>query len=936
MFLSERMAATRARLASFNAGLPQFRLGIAATLSIAFLAVAGLAAAANLISERGLRIIQTVNTSPAPPTIVRRPTQAPVEEAPEIPVPRFVSAEPVLAAAARFEQAAQSRSITQSEGADIEVQNATFELQRATNELLSNVADRTEPRDRRKVNAGREEYEKTGAGLIRTADAQRSTLAEYSARYESMHARARATMEGAWKVFGRVVARQALVTLSTQIEDMGRRSAALTGRNGDMATVAASVAGSERAIAATLADNERSLVGSQGKEWVAAMNEDLAWLAASREKVLQMEQELGATRDRLMELRGSLETRSRSIAKLPAQSGSKVKAAAAAATSTSAATVAAADTPTVAVRSQRGHHSPRFGRPAVVATGIDPGESARKSVIAWISAAVLLLLVFISVATVRSVVGPVRRLVRATTRLAQGDLEARVTSGGIKELDTLAVAFNDMAGKLSDAERITRDYQAELEAKVAERTEQLKLLASVDPLTALPNRRELFVLLDEALVQAKAKDACVGVFFLDVDNFKNINDGLGHAFGDQVLRATALRLQQAAAKFGFAARLGGDEFTLVMTEARTIDEVRDVGLQLVKAFTQPLTVDTRELVLSVSIGASVFPLHERTSDALLRAADAALFRAKALGRSQLTMYSPELLTTAAAKFAIEQGLRRALDKGEFELVFQPELNLASMQVELVEALIRWRQPDGRLASPGEFLAVAEESGLIMEMSDWVLRTAISAAARWHHGSWPDARIAINVSSRQLIDATFVERVQNLLKEYRLPPRCIEIELTESVLQTGPATLAALRQIRSCGIAIALDDFGTGYSSLASLQQLPLTRIKLDRSLLEDIDTSPRSLSIARSIMSLCRSLGLEITAEGIERAEQLSLLLADGAMFVQGYLLSRPIAEGEVIPSLAAVAERSRSLLLPSATAAATHEKVAGDTGRVIAFQRQG
>jgi len=261
---------------------------------------------------------------------------------------------------------------------------------------------------------------------------------------------------------------------------------------------------------------------------------------------------------------------------------------------------------------------------------------------------------------------------------------------------------------------------------------------------------------------------------------------------------------------------------------------------------------------------------------------------------------------------VEQGLLRALEKGDFELVFQPEFNLESLNVELVEALIRWRQPDGKLASPGDFLAVAEESGLIMDISDWVLRSAIETAARWHHGSWPHACVAVNVSSRQLIDSHFVERVKTLLAEYRLPPRCIEIELTETVLQTGSVTLEALRQLRAHGIAIALDDFGTGYSSLSSLQQLPLTRIKLDRSLVNDIDTSARSLAIARSIISLARSLGLQITAEGIERPEQLALLLREGTMCVQGFLFSRPLAQGDLIAALSTVEQRSRALLSPT------------------------
>jgi EAL domain-containing protein (putative c-di-GMP-specific phosphodiesterase class I) len=208
-----------------------------------------------------------------------------------------------------------------------------------------------------------------------------------------------------------------------------------------------------------------------------------------------------------------------------------------------------------------------------------------------------------------------------------------------------------------------------------------------------------------------------------------------------------------------------------------------------------------------------------------------------------------------------------MEREEFELVFQPEVDAVTLTTGLVEALLRWRLPDGRLASPAEFLTVAEESGLIMEISDWTLRSAIKAASQWHHGPWPQARVAINLSSRQLLDSRFVDRVMDLLREYRLPPQCIEIELTENVLQTGTATIEVLRCLRANGLAIALDDFGTGYSSLASLEQLPLTRVKLDRTLIASIHTSARSAAIARAIVGLCHSLGLAVTAEGIEWRE---------------------------------------------------------------------
>ena len=365
-----------------------------------------------------------------------------------------------------------------------------------------------------------------------------------------------------------------------------------------------------------------------------------------------------------------------------------------------------------------------------------------------------------------------------------------------------------------------------------------------------------------------------------------------------MLIAIARRLESIAQEHGFAARLGGDEFTLVQQGAADADGILAFGTRIVRAFDTPLQVDEREVIVSVSVGASVFPDHERDAEALLRAADAALFHAKELGRSRLATFTPELLTTASAKFAIEQKLRRAIQGDEFELFYQPLLDIETLEVTVVEALIRWRMPDGSYRSPDEFLAVAEESGLVVEISDWVLRTAIRTAARWHRGAWPKARVAINVSPRHFLDYRFVSRLEALLREFELPAHCLEIELTETVLQTGTHTIKTLDQLRAIGVSIALDDFGTGYSSLASLQRLPLTRVKLDRSLIAGIDDNERSASIVRATIALCRGLGLDVTAEGVERVEQFAMLLPHRAISLQGYLFSRPVSEHGLLPLL--------------------------------------
>jgi len=255
-------------------------------------------------------------------------------------------------------------------------------------------------------------------------------------------------------------------------------------------------------------------------------------------------------------------------------------------------------------------------------------------------------------------------------------------------------------------------------------------------------------------------------------------------------------------------------------------------------------------------------------------------------------------------------LRRALEHGDFELVYQPEVGVAGFDMGLVEALLRWRMPDGRLAKPGEFLTVAEQSGLIVEINDWVLKTAVRAAAEWHHGEWPQARVAINIAPRQLLDERFTEQLLELLTEHSLPARCIELELTESVLQTGSNTVAALRNLRSHGFGIALDDFGTGYSSLTSLEQLPLSRIKLDRSLIVNVESNPRAAAIATAILGLCAGLELEVTVEGVERVQQFAWLLDQRGVYLQGYLISEPVPAQEIPRLQYSLAQKMEDLLL--------------------------
>ncbi|MGH8298371.1 MAG: putative bifunctional diguanylate cyclase/phosphodiesterase [Steroidobacteraceae bacterium] len=524
-------------------------------------------------------------------------------------------------------------------------------------------------------------------------------------------------------------------------------------------------------------------------------------------------------------------------------------------------------------------------------------------------AATLAVMAIVSALLVLSISLPVRRLTAATRLLASGDRTARAPRGGSAEVDELAASFNTMADQISRAEAELRAHQAELERHVAERTRQLHHLAHHDPLTQLPNRRQLAGRLAGALARARQTGRRVALLFVDVDNFKSVNDTLGHNFGDQVLRGIAERLQAAAGANSLVARLGGDEFTLLIEELRTVEEVERRAAALVATLQQPLTIEGRALATTASVGASLFPDHADDPEGLLRAADVALFRAKELGRNRFALYRAALYDAAAERFRLEQSLRQAVEAEELLLMFQPEVALVGCEVTVLEALLRWRKPGGRIATATEFIHIAEKSGLIHELTGWVLRSATSTAAAWRAAGWQDARVAINVSPPQFFESDFVSHIAETLESAQLPASALELELTETVLQTGSATIESLRRLRELGVSIALDDFGIGYSSLTSLEQLPINRVKLDRMLIEGVDSNPRSATIVRSIVTLCHGLGLEVVAEGVERPAQLEFLAHCGPIAVQGYLLAHPVEAAAAPEEAKAAAARARTLL---------------------------
>ena len=501
----------------------------------------------------------------------------------------------------------------------------------------------------------------------------------------------------------------------------------------------------------------------------------------------------------------------------------------------------------------------------------------------------------IALVVLLGIAAPVRRLLEGTRRLAHGALDARVPRGGVRELDELAIAFNDMAEALNNSRESLREHQAVLEERITQRTEDLHYLAHHDPLTDLPNRRELTVRLAATIEQARSQGSTCAVLYMDIDNFKTINDTLGHQYGDRVLRAIAARLQKLASRVGFLARLGGDEFTLVVPTVKTAVAIERYMAHILREFSTPLQVDDRDLLVSLSAGIALYPQHGDSVESLLRAADSALYDAKDKGRNGFQVYRAELLAGASHRFHTEQALRQAMANGNFLLHYQPEVSLASGKTTVVEALLRWRRPDGRLAAAGEFIEIAEQSGLLLELSEWLLRTAVDAARELRSGSWPNGRVAINISAQQFLAGRFVATVQKVLHAARMPADCLEIELTESALQTGPRATEALHELRRLGVAVALDDFGTGYSTFKCIEELPLTRVKLDRSLVKDIEDNSNAAAFARSCVQLCHSRGLGVTVEGIERPGQLDALVGCGDIQIQGFLIAQPAPLDEIV-----------------------------------------
>ncbi len=418
--------------------------------------------------------------------------------------------------------------------------------------------------------------------------------------------------------------------------------------------------------------------------------------------------------------------------------------------------------------------------------------------------------------------------------------------------------------------------------------QELRYLANYDTLTSLPNRSLLSERLSRAIVRARREHGRVAVLFIDLDRFKDINDSLGHATGDRILRAAAARVQQTVGTEHTVARLSGDEFTVVLEDIGSIEEAEAIAQRIIQAFRLPLNFGERlELSVSPSIGISMYPEHAQVPTELLKHADTAMYQAKAMGRHTYQVYAESMDEKNRHRAILASALRRAIDRDELSLVFQPRLSIARQRVTGVEALLRWDSREFGVVSPSQFIPLAEESGMILELGAWALREACMTLRKWHDAGLEDLSVAVNVSATQLQRGDLQLVVARILAETGVPANRLELELTESVVMANPAQNAdTLRACRRLGISLAIDDFGTGYSSLAYLKRLPLTTLKIDREFISDLTHDIDDEAITSTIITMGQSLALKVVAEGVETYDQYEFLRNHGCDEVQGHWVS--------------------------------------------------
>jgi diguanylate cyclase (GGDEF)-like protein/PAS domain S-box-containing protein len=452
-------------------------------------------------------------------------------------------------------------------------------------------------------------------------------------------------------------------------------------------------------------------------------------------------------------------------------------------------------------------------------------------------------------------------------------------------IEDSAAPIHDRGGQVTGAVVVFHDVSAARQMSM-----QLSHLAQHDFLTDLPNRMLLNDRLQQAISSARRHGNQIAVLFLDLDRFKHVNDSFGHVVGDQLLQEVAARLQHSVRRSDTVGRQGGDEFVVVLSELETPESAGISAAKLLAALTIPYHIGSHDLRVPVSIGISMYPDDADNAEALINSADTAMYHAKESGRNNYKFFKPDMVIRAVERQFIEAGLRVALERGEFLLHYQPKIDLATGTVVGVEALLRWRHPERGFIPPAQFVPIAEDTGLILPIGQWVLREACKQSRAWLDAGLPPVPMAVNISALEFRSADFVDSIRALLKETRLDPKCLELELTESVLMKhAESTVSVLKALKDIGVQLAVDDFGTGYSSLSYLRQFPIDSLKMDRSFVHEISSKAGDTEIVSAMINMGNSLKKRVIAEGVETREQLDFLAGAGCGEGQGYYFNRPM-----------------------------------------------
>jgi len=516
-----------------------------------------------------------------------------------------------------------------------------------------------------------------------------------------------------------------------------------------------------------------------------------------------------------------------------------------------------------------------------------------------------LLVVIAVIATLlltRRLVAPMRRLMRAARAVGSGRLDVYVPAKSSDELGLLTHTFNHMTQRLAESQAEVGNYQKTLEEKVTLRTKELEVatahaykLAQHDILTGLPNRSLLNQRLKQILAQAVRDSLQVGCLFLDFDDFKRINDTLGHDAGDQLLQAIAQRLTKAVRESDTVARLGGDEFVIVLPQLAAEDgtvEVMAVISRIRESFKEPFHLSDQMPTLTCSIGVALYPGDAPDAVTLIKQADTAMYAAKESGRNAFRFYTADMNARVQKRLQMETDMRRALTDNEFFIVYQPQIDMQTGRPRGVEALLRWNDPVRGPIPPSEFIPIAEESGMIHELGERVLKDACRQVVAWHRQNML-LRLSVNLSVQQLQHDGWLDTVTAALAESGLSPHFLDLEITESVIIThADRAVATLMKLKQMGVSITVDDFGTGYSSLSYLARLPIQGVKVDQRFVHGLELNKNDEAITQAIIALSHSLGLRCTAEGVETNAQFNFLRAHGCEEAQGFLITEPLADG--------------------------------------------